>query len=221
MYLSRIRPAGGSDQLRRLAQIAGGGQYRIHQALWNLFDSDPEANRDFLYRQEGQAAELTFLVLSNRKPGTDDGLWRIQTKPYAPRLQAGQNLAFSIRINPVVKRRDGNGRQHRHDLVMDLKKNEPDAAKTQAERVQMAARQWLGARQLQHGFELSEESLIGEAYRQWRFGGKGGNRISFSSIDCSGHLSVADTARFESALMKGIGPAKAFGCGLLLIRPDR
>jgi CRISPR system Cascade subunit CasE len=66
---------------------------------------------------------------------------------------------------------------------------------------------------------LAEGSVIGEAYRQWRFRGKGGNRISFSSIDCSGCLTVTDTARFESALMKGVGPAKAFGCGLLLIRP--
>lgn len=219
MYLSRIRPARGSDQLRRLAQLAGGGQYRIHQALWNLFDADADASRDFLYRQEGRADELAFLVLSQKKPGTDDGLWRIQTKPYAPKLQSGQHLAFSIRINPVVKRRDDAGRQHRHDLVMDLKKNKPDSADSQAERVQLAARQWLYNRQSQYGFELAEESLIGEAYRQWRFGGRGGNRISFSSIDCSGRLTVTDPGRFESALMKGVGPAKAFGCGLLLIRP--
>lgn len=219
MYLSRIRPASGSDQLRRLAQLAGGGQYRIHQALWNLFQSAPDADRDFLYRQEGHADELAFLVLSQRKPGTDDGLWRIQTKCYAPKLHSGHRLAFSIRINPVVKRRDDAGHQHRHDLVMDLKKNQPDSAETQAERVQLAARQWLCARQSQYGFELAEETIIGEAYRQWRFGGKGGNRISFSSIDCSGRLVVNDTSLFESALMKGLGPAKAFGCGLLLIRP--
>jgi len=70
-----------------------------------------------------------------------------------------------------------------------------------------------------NGFELCEGTIIGEAYRQWRIGGKGGNRISFSSIDCSGRLVVTDTDQFESALMSGIGPAKAFGCGLLLIRP--
>jgi len=45
------------------------------------------------------------------------------------------------------------------------------------------------------------------------------NRISFGSMDCSGQLNVADADQFESALMIGIGPAKAFGCGLLLIRP--
>ena len=219
MYLSRIQPASRSDQLQRLAQLAGGGQYRIHQALWNLFEPDLNADRDFLYRQEGQNDELAFLVLSQRKPGTNDGLWRVQTKPYAPKLKTGQRLAFSIRVNPVVKRRDDAGRQQRHDLVMDIRKNAPDSTETQGERVQIAARQWLASRQSQYGFELAEESVIGEAYRQWRFGGKGGNRISFSSIDCKGQLVIGDTSLFESALMKGIGPAKAFGCGLLLIRP--
>lgn len=219
MYLSRIRPASGSEQLRRLAQLAASGQYRLHQALWNLFEADPDAERDFLYRQEGQSDELVFLVLSRRLPGSDDGLWQVQTKAYAPRLKSGQCLAFSIRINPVVKRRDDAGRQHRHDLVMDLKKTDAGAAGTQAERVQLAARQWLGTRQSQYGFKLADATVIGEAYRQWRFGGKGGNRISFSTVDCSGHLTVTDRARFEAALMNGVGPAKAFGCGLLLIRP--
>lgn len=219
MYLSRIRPASRSDQLRRLARMAAGGQYRIHQALWNLFERDPGASRDFLYRQEGQADGLSFLVLSRRRPGDDDGLWQVQTKEYAPRLSAGQHLNFSIRINPVVKRRDDAGRQQRHDLVMDLKKNGAGPDESQAELVQQAARQWLGARAARNGFELSENSLLGEAYRQWRFTGKGSRRISFSSLDCSGLLTITDIERFKRALTRGIGPEKAFGCGLLLIRP--
>jgi CRISPR system Cascade subunit CasE len=219
MYLSRIRPASHTDQLRRLAHIAGGGQYRMHQAVWKLFERDPDAKRDFLYRQEGQADKLSFLVLSLRRPGNDDGLWEVQTKEYAPRLRTGQRLHFSIRVNPVIKRRDEKGRQLRHDLVMDLKKNGADPDQTQAELVQQAARQWLGARTVHNGFELTESSLIGEAYRQWRFVGKNGRKISFSSIDCSGVLTIADTDRFEKALTRGIGPEKAFGCGLLLIRP--
>ena len=219
MFLSRIRPSSQSDQLRRLARLASGGQYRMHQALWNLFEHDPNAKRDFLYRQEGQADKLSFLVLSRRRPGDDDGMWEVQTKAFAPRLRAGQRLHFSIRINPVIKRRDEDGRQHRHDLVMDLKKSADGQDGTQAELVQQAARQWLGARAERNGFDLAESSLIGEAYRQWRFVGKGGRRICFSSIDCSGLLTVADTERFEKALTSGIGPEKAFGCGLLLIRP--
>ena len=219
MYLSRIRPSGQADQLRRLARIAGGGQYRLHQAFWSLFVKDPDAKRDFLYRQEGRTDKLSFLVLSRRRPGHDDGLWEVQTKQFAPKLQAGQRLQFSIRINPVIKRRDEDGRQQRHDLVMDLKKNANYQDQTQAELVQQAARQWLEARSTRNGFAIAEGSLIGEAYRQWRFAGKGGRKISFSSIDCAGLLKIADADLFNEALTRGIGPEKAFGCGLLLIRP--
>lgn len=219
MFLSRVRPSSDAAQLRRLAGIAGGGQYRVHQALWKLFETDPQAERDFLYRQEGRSDALSFLVLSHRRPGNDSGLWTIQTKEYAPRLHVDQRLAFSVRVNPVVKRRDNEGRQHRHDLVMDIKKRVDEAGMTQAERIQTAALQWLSTRQGQYGFELLESSVIGEAYRQWRFAGKGGRRISLSSIDCSGQLKIGDIDRFQKTLMKGIGPAKAFGCGLFLIRP--
>lgn len=42
--------------------------------------------------------------------------------------------------------------------------------------------------------------------------------ISLSTLDFEGELSVTDPGIFLSALFKGIGPAKAFGCGLMLVR---
>jgi len=220
MYLSRIQASSQTDQLRRLAHIAGGGQYRIHQALWNLFDRDPDASRDFLYRQEGQADKLSFLVLSKREPNNNEGLWSVQTKAFAPRLKVGQRLRFSVRVNPVIKRRDESGKQVRHDLVMDLRKRSGEAERSQAELVQQATRQWLSTRAEANGFTVHANSLIGEAYRQGRFKGKGGRSICFSTIDCAGLLTVADIERFQALLFSGLGPAKAFGCGLFLIRPD-
>jgi CRISPR system Cascade subunit CasE len=48
-------------------------------------------------------------------------VWQIETKPYRPRLVEGQRLAFTLRANPVVSRKDAQGRRHRHDVVMDAK----------------------------------------------------------------------------------------------------
>ena len=42
--------------------------------------------------------------------------------------------------------------------------------------------------------------------------------MNWSALDFSGELTVIDPAAFIVALSKGIGPAKAFGCGLLLVR---
>ncbi|MCI5220551.1 MAG: type I-E CRISPR-associated protein Cas6/Cse3/CasE, partial [Candidatus Electrothrix sp. LOE2] len=42
--------------------------------------------------------------------------------------------------------------------------------------------------------------------------------IQFSLLDLSDRLTVTDPNVFTRALFRGIGPAKGFGCGLLLVR---
>jgi CRISPR system Cascade subunit CasE len=37
-------------------------------------------------------------------------------------------------------------------------------------------------------------------------------------MDFRGILTVTDTEKFTDTLMQGLGKAKAFGCGLMLIR---
>lgn len=221
MYLSRITPVPKTSKLARLAALASAGPYGIHQALWRLFGAEDQIKRDFLFRQLGQHDELAFYLLSARQPGADDGLWQIESKLFAPKLRQGQILRFSIRINPVVKRRDPNRRQQRHDLVMDMKHQDRNGNqdRTQQERVQKAGLVWLKQRQEQSGYTLHDDSLLAEAYRQHRFRGKGGRSISLSTMDCDGSLVVTDPERFRAVLSRGLGPAKAFGCGLLLIRP--
>lgn len=45
-----------------------------------------------------------------------------------------------------------------------------------------------------------------------------GPRQSLHRVDFAGELSVLDAGKFARALVTGIGHAKAFGCGLLLVR---
>lgn len=221
MYLSRITPFRRGDRMHRLVALAGKGPYGIHQALWRLFDNGTNTPRDFLYRQTGEAHALGFYVLSAREPGTDEDLWIVESKRFQPRLDSGQRLRFSVRINPVVKRRDDNRRQQRHDLVMDLKTQDRTAGveRTQAERVQSAALAWMEQRQERNGFALDSGTIVAQSYRQLRFRGKGGRVICLSTLDCEGVLKVEDAEQFQKTLENGLGPAKAFGCGLLLIRP--
>ena len=42
--------------------------------------------------------------------------------------------------------------------------------------------------------------------------------IRFSVLDFTGVLEVRDPAAFLAAIARGFGRAKAFGCGLMLIR---
>ena len=74
---------------------------------------------------------------------------------------------------------------------------------------------WLEERGKRLGFEADQNSLSIEAYQQHR--GKK-EALRFSTVDFSGTLTVVAPDTFAGALFDGIGHAKAFGCGLLLVR---
>ena len=74
---------------------------------------------------------------------------------------------------------------------------------------------WLKRQAARHGFDFSEDLLSVDAYTRHR--GKKGD-IKFSTVDFSGELLVTDAAALTAALAHGIGRAKAFGCGLLLVQ---
>ena len=116
----------------------------------------------------------------------------------------------------------------RHDVVMDAKKrllaerglthwqDWNDADKPPAHEIaHQACAQWLVASGHERGFAVDEASLSVEAYTQHR--GKAA-KLRFSSVDFAGELRVLDPDKFAVALTCGIGHAKAFGCGLLLVR---
>ncbi|GAB4349438.1 MAG: type I-E CRISPR-associated protein Cas6/Cse3/CasE [Gammaproteobacteria bacterium] len=217
MYLTRISLQPHPDIGALLHHL--GDAYREHQMLWRLFDEDRDAQRDFLYRRDPHQRGPRYFLLSKRPPGNDLGLWRIDPpKPFQPRLTPGQQLAFSLRANPVISR-DG----RRHDVVMDAKhrmgwKRLPQAGRPPLQQlVHEAGAAWLRERAARHGFAVDEELLRVEAYQQHAT--RRGNRvIRFSTLDFAGLLTVTEPGSFSKALAKGIGPAKAFGCGLLLVR---
>ncbi len=74
-----------------------------------------------------------------------------------------------------------------------------------------------------HGFEIakhpkSNESLFEYAAYLHHALPEKGKSAGFSSIDLTGEIVVSDASLFTNLLLNGIGPAKAFGCGLMLIR---
>jgi len=74
----------------------------------------------------------------------------------------------------------------------------------------------LQARCQRLGVEVDPATLRVEGYEQQR--GKGGE-LRISTVDFHGHLQVVDAQALRQALFMGVGHAKAFGCGLLLVRP--
>jgi CRISPR system Cascade subunit CasE len=161
-------------------------------------------------------------VVSEDIPQDKDGLWRIDHQRYEPKLSTGARLQFSLRVNPVITRVNKQGR--RHDVVMDLKKRCGYADLTQfdrpllAELVQEAGVKWLVQRAKKLGFSFSPDEVRVDGYRQHTLFSRG-RKIRFSTLDFNGVLQIAEPDIFiQKALFQGLGSAKAFGCGLMLVK---
>ena len=225
MYFSVITPQSGYE--RDAAHERVRGAYGEHQWLWNFLPAPQGTDRDFLFRRSDAAAMPRYYVVSKRPPQAVGPAWNVQTREYAPRLEAGDHLHFDLRANPVVTL-SHEGKSKRHDVVMQEKKRllqDRGLARWDDWRgedkpslysiARLVCGKWLDDRAQRLGFQVRQESLSVDAYQQHR--GKK-DSLRFSTVDYSGELKVIDPLLFNAALCQGIGHAKAFGCGLLLVR---
>lgn len=197
----------------------------MHKAIWELFGDHADRRRDFLYRIDSDGPRTVGYILSARPPA-EAAAWKIETKPFEPRLASGDPLVFRLRANPTVNRRDPTDKKaRRHDVVMDTKRTRATSPgtnggrTTQQDLVQAAGYEWLARRCEPSGISIEPEGVVCDSYTQHQFRkGKGKTPIRLSSIDYAGHLTVEDPATFLSALVEGFGAAKGFGMGLMLIR---
>lgn len=225
MYFSRITFNPLMDN-QSLAETLCQDTYREHQALWTLFDTNPDATRDFLYRQVLENGRIKYYVLSERMPCDKSGMWLVDTpKPYSPCLKESQKLFFMLRVNPIITVTSADGKKQRHDAVMHEKKRIGFQELPKNKRpllqqlVQDCGIRWLQARAENNGFAFSPDAVIADGYQQHQSRAKKQKAaIRYSTLDFQGNLTVTDPERFNNALLSGIGKSKAFGCGLMLVR---
>lgn len=226
MFFSVVLPRKGHERNAAFERMQG--PYAEHQWLWQFFPAAPGTPREFLFRRNDSAGAPRFYVVSKRAPACTGSAWDVMSKPYAPRIGTGWRLRFELRANPVVARR-ANGTTKRHDVVMDEKARllkerglshwgqwQSDDRPALYDLVRTTCTAWLQARAAKCGFEIDEAKLMVDAYRQ--HSAKMGHLL-FSTVDFSGELIVLDPGAFSGSLFDGIGHARAFGCGLLLVRP--
>lgn len=189
-----------------------------HQLIWSLFAGDTAAKRDFLWREDQRG---TFFILSPRPPGVSP-VFTTETKEFAPVLAAGDALRFSLRANATRSiRATGATRGKRADVVMAAL-HAADAtarAEMRPQLIATAGQAWLAAQGERHGFSLTATAgLRVDGYHQLRLPRPGAPAMTIAVLEFAGVLTVRDPARFLAALAQGFGHAKAFGCGLMLIR---
>ena len=239
MYFSVITPE--ERLLRQAAHELAQSSYAEHQWLWKFFPSSADQTRDFIFRRHELEQMPRFYVVSQRPPTAFSEAWQVQSRVYDPQLQEGQRLSFQLRANPVITKTNNARKSQRHDVVMQAKKQllaEYGLSKEAKwadwkdesnkpllyELVQKRCAVWLDGVSKRNGFEIAlmdeeglQRKLQVDAYEQSK-AGKRDHNIRFSAVDFSGELLVTNPELFQLALFNGLGHAKAFGCGLLLVR---
>jgi CRISPR system Cascade subunit CasE len=189
--------------------------YRIHKEIWQLFpnmNKEPrksleDERQGFLFKMEdsqpGRPARL--LVQSRQTPVPFGKMNVIGIRELNPRPTEGQLLSFLLTANPVKTISDGDGRKNN--------KGEPKKCRVPLIKEDQQI-EWLRGK-------LKGAAVI-ESLRVLHlapvFFLKKGESGKFAPIEFEGILRVINPESFVTALQNGIGPAKGFGCGLMLVR---
>ncbi len=221
LWLSRAslrRDTASLGSLARLLVPEGGGPRTAaaHRLVWALFADTPDRRRDFLWREERPGR---FMALSARPPEPMSDLFDVESRLFEPLLTQGDRLGFTLRANPVISRAEAPGRRgKRHDVVMDALRHvaQQDRATARFGVATEAGLAWLARQGGAHGFTPKNVDVDG--YETVRIPRDAGPPVRFSQLEFSGTLDVTVPAAFLDGIANGFGRARAFGCGLMLVR---
>jgi len=185
--------------------------YDWHQAVWKAFPGHDGEQRNFLTRLDQRREGFRLLIVSPIQPArpgwcpADEECWK--TKPIPQTYFRCARYGFQLCANPTKKvskeLRDGtltkNGRRtpltKREDLVA-----------------------WINRKGSQGGFAVDEATLRTFSRGREYFDKEGRSGLH-SAVEFEGVLTVTAPAKFHETFTRGIGSAKAFGFGLLVIAP--
>lgn len=202
MFLSRIE----------LDPRTARAPYQWHKALWELFPGRPDAGRDFLFRIEtatpGRPAIVLLQSVTAPQPATERA-GVLATRAFEPAFAGGQVLRFRLLANPVRTVRDADGRRRaaREAAGQAIVKSCRVPLLKDEQQLAWLARKLAGAADVLAATATPCEPL------HFRKPGEPPGKLVPCLFD--GVLRVADAALLTTLLTAGIGPAKAFGCGLL------
>lgn len=197
MYLSKIMISGAVCR----------NPYEIHRTLWKLFPLAPDADRDFLFRVERagqQNAEVLMQSLREPIAATISEARLLASKPYPLSLHQGQRLRFKLLANPVKTINDESGRLKTDGEIKKCRVPLIRDEDLQAWLVRkLAGMANIEAIEVEKGLPLH--------FRK----GKERRAGKIQPVGFQGVLTVSDQTELGNLVKSGIGPGKAFGCGMM------
>jgi len=193
--------------------------YNWHQRVWELFPNRPQGHpRPFLYRviEKNKGCELWLMCREEpTKPAwlTDED-WKVSA--VGEGFPFHRHYRFDLYANPTKRDETRDCWQGRERI---RKKHRRFNLTTRDEQ-----NNWLLRKAEQHGFRLlidqeNNNALEIDPRRDFRFRSKKAKDGLHIGVRYQGSLEVVDPNKFSEAVSQGIGSAKSFGFGLLLIVP--
>ncbi|MGD0400477.1 MAG: type I-E CRISPR-associated protein Cas6/Cse3/CasE [Syntrophobacteraceae bacterium] len=203
--------------------------YAWHKRLWECYPSSKEAARDFLTRIDQLEGAFRLWILAPKKPERPP--WcpedAFALKEIAPSFLSYRHYAFDLRANPVktIVQRGPNGETLlRHDGKRRSGKRVPLVKPDEL-------REWLFRKgkvrcrdkdtglDVPGGFRIVEEKPLEISPMVESYFRKKGQSGYHGGVQFRGILEVTDPERFIETYHFGVGSAKGFGFGLLLLAP--
>ena len=183
--------------------------YDWHQRVWQAFGGRDGQARDFLIRVDRQEEAFRVIILSRSAPARPD--WCptdcFGTKVIPDHFFAHARYRFSLLANPTKKIRSNQaGERTKNGRRVPLTKREELVA-------------WLQRKADAGGFSLNLDSLRTIPRGREFFHKDGTSHGTHTAVDFQGELTVSDPVQFRATVAAGIGSAKAFGFGLLVLAP--
>lgn len=203
--------------------------YAWHKKLWECFPDEPDEKRDFLTRIDPLEGAFRIWVMANRKPVCPQ--WCLPEdfalKEIAPSFLSRRHYAFDLKANPVktMVQRGPNGEtlykpSGKRKCGKRVPLIKPDELRAWLVRKgEVRGRDRDTGADIPGGFRVVENKpleispMMESHFRKKDHSGYHGG-VSFRGI-----LEVTDREAFVETYKSGVGSAKGFGFGLLLLAP--
>ena len=169
--------------------------YDWHRWIWKSFPNDPDRKRDFLFRVDVQERQVRILLLSEDVPAAIES-WAWESKRVSDEFLNQSAYRFQVRVNPTFRRASD------HKRIALYKESD--------------IREWLKRKMSAIGAELVSAEVDQPRDELFVKDGKRGKHVS---VDVRGVISVKNLDLFCQGFLNGIGSAKGFGYGLLMLQP--
>ncbi len=206
----------------QLAKEKINDNYAWHKKAWTVFSHHPELEErnkkperekgptPFLSRYTQKPNHVELLLVSDYQPNKPDWCsseqWKVSEIDESYLSQS--DYYFDLYANPTktVKKLDDSGGYTKHGKRLTLMDKESQM-------------EWLIRKASNHGFIVRDDiPLQIDKPVDHRFNRRGEKGLHIG-VRFQGALNVTDQSAFKKAFCEGIGTAKGFGFGLLMIKP--